>query len=201
VRKEKAVVMEDVSRLLTNRSPQDLRERLEALYSANGELTKFLNSNISAPIRTLFDAVVAEMRKELGTDFPEDDLERMFREYQRIYVRDYTSFSMFQLLDLMDQTESEADIEAAFEGRFGEWENGTTEDNPSRAEKESTQETRKGSSVFAKGMYLLSGITLLSVVNPSPCEFCDPLIGTYNINSAPTPPFHRGCECDVVSGQ
>lgn len=199
VKAEKARVLKETKSILGERSRENLRDRLEQLYSANGELTKFVKANVQAPIRALFDALVSELRKELDTEFSDADLNRMVKEYQRIWVRDYTHSSLFQLQDVIDETEGDDDLAGAIEQRLNEWENGTSDENPTRAEKESAGTTHNGTSVFTKGLYVLAGVAAVQIVGGT-CDLCEPLQGSYNVNNAPTPPFHRGCGCDLVSG-
>jgi hypothetical protein len=194
VRKERAVVTRVAKAELGERSVGSLKRKLRALYS--GELEDFLEENIRGPIKTLLDGIVAEIRRETEAEFNEKDLAKMHREFVRIYVRDYTRSSLFQLYDAIE--DAEADVLAAIEERLGEWENGTSEENPTRAEKESAQQAHKGNSVFTRGLYGLAGVALVQIVGGS-CEVCAPLQGVYKTANAPQPGFHHGCGCDLVS--
>jgi HK97 family phage portal protein len=196
VRKEKAVVSKDAASLIGKRNVAGLKRRIKALYSPDGELTGFLADNVQALVRALLDGIVAEIRKETGGEFTTKDLDKMHREFTRIYVRDYTHSSLFQLLDAIE--EAEGDVLEAIEQRLDEWENGTNADNPTRAEKESAQQTHKGNSVFTKGLYVLAGVANVLITGGT-CEICAPLQGVYKIANAPSPGFHHGCGCDLVS--
>src|SRR5690606_27683265 len=112
----------------------------------------------------------------------------------RIWVRDYTHSSLYQLLDVIDRAENEAAVLVDIEQRLDEW----TEKRP---DKESNQEANKGTNILARELYLLAGISMLMwATDGDPCPICDPLDGaTFSANSSfPSPPIHSGCQCSIT---
>ena len=200
VRKEKAMVLKDAKSILGNRAADNLEDRLREVYK--GELRSFIQDQVSKPVEVLFEEIVKTMRAELGNEFDEGELKTIVSRYQEIWLRDYIDSSLGQLIGIIKKAENSADILGELETRFDEWENGRTDESPSRSEKESEQESSKGMNVFARAIYGLAGVKTLRWIVSDPCEFCDPYTDfEFNINAdITTPPLHRSCFCSITSG-
>jgi len=198
IRKEKSAVMKDAKSIMGKRSKENLADRLKSLYS--GELQSFIGDQLTKPVDILFNQLQPLMEAELDTNFADDQIAKIKKDYTRIWVRDYVHSSLHQLLDVMDSAEGDDAIVSDLEERFDQWENGRTDESPSRADKVSAQESRKGINVFARAVYGLAGVSSLIWVVSSPCEICEPFDGlVFSVNSDITsPPIHNGCECDIT---
>jgi HK97 family phage portal protein len=196
LRKERSTVLKDAKTILGTRSADNLTDRLKQLYG--GELRDFVQDTISQPILVLFEQIRSAMEAELDTGFDPGAMQKMIRDYIRIFVRDYTNDSLYRLLDDIDEG---GDILAALESRFDGWQNGTP-DAASRIDRESDDEPNTLRNVAAKGLYVLAGISSLRwITSGNPCPICDPLDGkTFSAASAPQCPLHAGCECSLTSG-
>jgi hypothetical protein len=197
VRKEKSVVMKDARSILSNRSAENLEDRLSELYA--GELKTFVKDHVQEPVETLFREIVAAMEAELGTTFDTTELRKMVDTYVEIYTRDYTDSSTGQLIEVIRKSDNSADVLKNVEQRLNEWEDGTSDETPSRADKESFNEPNHGASVFGRYLYSLGGVNSFRWVCNSPCDFCEDLDGaTFGLDDFPDQPLHNACVCTMT---
>jgi hypothetical protein len=141
-----------------------------------------------------------------GTDFADSYLDTMRWRY--------TNSSQNQLKKLLADLPEGDDPADTLDERLSEWENGTTADNPTRAEKESSNESTRMVNAMARAYFAAGGVQRL-VWSGGDCPLCEELdgkvvgiddsfasegdeVGSMTVESDTFhPPLHQGCNCEI----
>jgi HK97 family phage portal protein len=203
------------------RTESAFKQFLLDYYADDSAFSKFLRKTISPVADSLASSLRGEIADELDNAI-EDDGAEFTSEYVNILVLRYAGSSRKQLEAILRDAEPGAELTELIEERLNEWESGTSEDNPPRAEKDAQNESRRMGNALSRLFYTAAGVTVLKWrANPGACPLCQEMDGrTAGIRgtfagkgdtiegegTAPlttdtdifAPPLHGGCECDVV---
>jgi hypothetical protein len=167
------------------------------------------------------------MRAEIADELDkaiDDDGRKFVADYVGVLVLRYTGSSRRQLEQVVNDAAGDEDPAELIEERLAEWADGTSAENPSRAEKEADKESNRLGNAVARFFYAAGGVTtLVWRTTGDACPICNELDGkTVGIHerfvpegdtvegagTAPLkaegdvfhPPLHKGCNCEIVPG-
>jgi hypothetical protein len=222
--RERRDVLKQVKKDLRSlRTESQFKQFLLDYYSDDSPFSSFIRKTIAPIADSLSESLRDEITEELGNAV-EDEGAEFTAEYINILVLRYAGSSRRQLEAILRDAEPGAELAELIEERLSEWEEGTSDGNPPRAEKESQNESRRMGNALTRLFYAAGGVTVLVWrSNPGACPICEEMDGrTAGIretfaNSGDTiegegtaplttdtdifaPPIHGGCSCDIVPG-
>jgi hypothetical protein len=189
---------------------------MDDYYAKDSAFSSYFTKTLNPVMRSLTNGVHDQVENQLDKTIDNDGSD-FAGEYMDTLLFRYTSSSKRQLKSLLSDLPSDGDPGDAIDERLSEWDNGTTPENPSRADKESKNETHRFVNAVARTMFAAGGVEQL-VWNASgeACPICDELDGRVvgiednfvndgdelsngykaegNFMSSP---LHQGCECSI----
>lgn len=187
---------------------------LDSYYAKDSAFAEYIRRSLAPIIDTLSATLLDEIQTELQKTI-HGDADAFVRDYINTLVLRYTSSSKNQIADVLSKLTTDQ-LLGVLE-RLDEWENGTSEDNPSRAEKEADNESVRSTNAITRIIYMAAGITVLRwVTNADGCPICQEMDGrTVGIERAFVsegqtvgdlkssgkvfaPPLHQGCACSIA---
>lgn len=221
IRLERNEVRGAVRRWLRERNAEAFREWLVTFYRDKfpAKATDYMN----APVRTLMEAIAAEVVTEVGGDeIPAEELDRYARDYAEVYARRHAGDSRSRLLKLLNDYEGRAarqDDELAdlIDEELDEWDE--------RVDRIAEDEAHRSANAVARFAYIYLGLLTLRWVatGSDPCDYCQGMDGRVvssdsaflnaGTSFAPGgiapftsqttishPPLHTGCQCVIAPG-
>jgi len=194
-RKEKALIGRVAKAALEGRAgTQDIVAAMKKLYGPDGELRHFIEANVGKPVQQLFDSIRSAIENEVGHKLPDAELRKVVNRYISIWVRDYTHWSEYQILEIIRSGMKDTEILQEINQTLDKW-------VESRPQEEAKQETNRGRNVFSKALYIVAGVSMLRwVTSGGGCPLCSPYDGrTFSPQNVPSCPLHKGCECSYTT--
>ncbi len=197
------------------RAEGDSFERhLNDYYAHDSAFSAYFRKTLDPVMRSLTHSVHSQVQDQLdktiddtGSDFAD--------EYNDTLLFRYSNSSKRQLKSLLTDLPEDQDPQDAIDERLAQWDAGTTAVNPSRAEKESENESNRFVNALARTLFVAAGVTKL-VWSGGDCPICADLDGKVvgieqpfasdgeefannfkNDGDTFHPPLHGGCNCEI----
>ena len=219
-----ARMIADVAQRIINREVNAARRALDRLAAwLDGpffdEHEEWVRARMLPVLRAYFEAVQREVADEIDGDIGlTPQMERDLDSYTKAFAKRHVNLSRNQLRKLINEIPDPDELRDALETRLDEW-------KESRAEKLADTEAIRGGGGFAKLAYVAMGVRALRWVarGDDTCPYCRRLDGevvgveqafanpgdeipghegeVMRVNAkVGHPPLHKGCDCQIVSG-
>ncbi len=205
---------QDISQLVKKslRTNKGFDSGIESYYADNSDFTKHFKKTMRSIVDSTSTAVGADVSNQIDSDV--GDGGTFADAYLDTMALRYTSSSKRQLQALLTDLPEGDDAGDAIEERLSQWEHGSSDANPTRAEKESNNEATRMVMAMARMFLVAGGVTQL-VWSGGECPICQELdgkvvgteesfasegdeIGDLKVESNTfAPPLHQGCVCSI----
>lgn len=202
---------QDITKLVVKnlRSKRSFDSGLSDYYASNSDFSEYFTKTMKSIVDSTSDSTANDVAIQLGAD--PADVADFAKAYLATLALRYTSSSRQQLLALLSDLPDGEDPADVIEERLSQWESGSTPQNPTRAEKESQNESVRLVNAVARTAMVASGVTTL-VWSGGDCDFCAGLDGkvvgvessfgeTMGGGDMFNPPAHNACECSIEPGE
>ena len=211
VKRETNDLKKAASKHLTTRSGDGFEKYLDKYYDKHAKyIDKTLKPVLSVYAKEIIEAASSEVG---GKRVPKSERDKWINNYLDTFIKRHNGSSKGQLLKILKENPEE--LLEAINQRLDEWED-------KRPDKITDRETVQSENYFAKGVFLLAGVTQLRwVASGDACPLCEELNGQVvgieqsflssgdtvkgegsndlvsggNVSYAP---LHKGCVCSVV---
>lgn len=185
-------------------------------YSDGSDFSKYFRGTIQPVLDSISHNVKSKTADRLGTSIDESG-DSFTSDYLDDLTTRYTASSRRQLASLLRDLPEGDNAGDAIEERLGEWESGTSDVNPTRAEKDSNNESSRMVNALTRFFLTAGGVTALAWASGGDCcPICDDMdgrtVGTDESFASEgddlgegmkaegsffNPPLHQGCTCTV----
>ena len=189
---------------------------LNDYYADGSTFNQFFSKTMLPIVRSMSEGVQNTVTEQLNKSV-ETDPTTFQNEYVDNLTFRYTSSSRRQLQKLLTDLPEDEDASEVIDTRINEWEDGSTPENPSRAQKESTNESHRFVQAAARMFFTAGGVSqLVWNADGEACPICDELNGrVVGVEDAfvedgddlrngykaegrfMNPPLHQNCTCSV----
>ncbi|MEO5923319.1 MAG: phage portal protein, partial [Bryobacteraceae bacterium] len=170
---------QDVSKMvLKNLRDQDaFVSSLSTYYAEGSPFAVYFLSVVTPILNSLSESLKHQVQGEIKGSI-EGDADEFSKEYLTSLANRYSASSRRQIEKILAELEDGDDPAEVVERRLGEWEEGTSEENPDRADKESDRESNRMSNALTRFFLVAGGVTrLVWTTSGNECPICAELDG------------------------